>query len=564
MGKLLENLKLSKKLLLVMGVILAITIIIAVTGIYGMINTLFTNNKTFEEKTSQYVSITKIVKNTLIVSSSFDMAILANGNMNSIVEYEKVVNTNNMDTAQLFVSYDKYANGTSSYNDYNAAKELFNTVLLPTSNKIFELLKAGNIDEAEEYMGNVDVQIGEMIDKFDICQEDMLASVISAQKENQLSTFINIIIMLIIFAIGLITSIIVGKKIYIALLHPISNITEISDMIGNQGNLKISGELIDKLNTTAIRKDELGSTAKSFVTMLESFNEKDKILNLISKGDFTSDIHLISSEDSIGNSLLGVQNNLSVLVREVNTSCEQVLMGASTIAHSGQRISEGSSVQAELIESISNSVKDIADNIRLYALNTAKAQKVNKQTTESTLLCNDKMSELVNAMELITEQSREMQKIIKTIDDIAFQTNILALNASVEAARAGESGKGFAVVADEVRNLATKVTAASKNTGGLIDSSITNIQNGAQIASTASIALSNIVGLIEDSSNLSSQIADTADGQVASIDDIHKNIQRFSMYVTENVALSEENSATSEELNGQAEGLRMLVSRFKI
>lgn len=212
---------------------------------------------------------------------------------------------------------------------------------------------------------------------------------------------------------------------------------------------------------------------------------------------------------------------------------------------------------AATINEISNQVKSNAEN----AHNVNKlADDVGLKMTES----NQQMQTMIEAMKEISSSSSEIGKIIKTIEDIAFQTNILALNAAVEAARAGEAGKGFAVVADEVRNLASKSAEASKNTAVLIESSILAVEKGTKIADeTAHTLLESVEGAQKVTRTID-QISKASEEQASSISQITQGIDQISNVVQTNSATAEESAAASEELSGQAQILKGLISQFKL
>ncbi len=174
------------------------------------------------------------------------------------------------------------------------------------------------------------------------------------------------------------------------------------------------------------------------------------------------------------------------------------------------------------------------------------------------------MDDMIKSVKDINEASQSIGKVIKTIDDIAFQTNILALNAAVEAARAGQHGKGFAVVAEEVRNLSAKSAQAAKDTESLIEDSMQKAQHGVQIAGETASSLSEIVSGINQSSALITEIARASEEQSMSISQINTGIDQVAKVVQQNSATAEESAAASEEMSSQSAVLQELISQFKL
>ena len=174
------------------------------------------------------------------------------------------------------------------------------------------------------------------------------------------------------------------------------------------------------------------------------------------------------------------------------------------------------------------------------------------------------MDSLTEAMQNINDTSGKISNIIKTIEDIAFQTNILALNAAIEAARAGQAGKGFAVVADEVRNLAAKSAEAVKDTTALIDSSIEAVNNGADITAETAQAILHLNEYTLSVKNIVDNIADSSEKQTEMVSRVNSDIHRISGVVQANSATAEESAAASEQLSGQAALLKSLIAEFNL
>ena len=192
---------------------------------------------------------------------------------------------------------------------------------------------------------------------------------------------------------------------------------------------------------------------------------------------------------------------------------------------------------------------------------TAKAE--NLQSHEMINTCSAHMSDLMNAMGAINDKSKEIGKVIKTIEDIAFQTNILALNAAVEAARAGSAGKGFAVVADEVRNLATKSQEASKSSAALIEETVKAVDEGSRLSEETDKALQNVVDSAQKILDAVSLISDATEEQSFAVSQVTTGIDQISSVVQTNSATAQESAAASEELSSQANILKDLVGQFR-
>lgn len=319
-------------------------------------------------------------------------------------------------------------------------------------------------------------------------------------------------------------------------------------------------------------KDETGVLLSSVSALCSDMNELigdvDYILSSMGKGDFTVKSHC--EERYVGDffglidSVNKVREQLSATIGEMDRVADQVSRGAEEVSISAQALAQGSTEQASSVEELAATITVVADKIRTNAEHAETSNTKTKISGDEMQEVSVKMKDLVDAMEEIKSSSDETSKIIKTIEDIAFQTNILALNAAVEAARAGEAGKGFAVVAEEVRNLAGKSAEAAKNTTALIENIVSAIEKGNIFVSDVAGKVASVSEVSKEVSEISAMISRDSAEASHSISEITIGVNQIASVVQTNSATAEESAASSEEMSGQAELLKMQVRHFKI
>lgn len=316
------------------------------------------------------------------------------------------------------------------------------------------------------------------------------------------------------------------------------------------------GVLADDFNRVTLR-------LRDYVTYITEISEK---LHEIATGNLAFTLEneyagefkrIKSALDEISHSLNNAMGQLRAASRDVAAGAEQVSAGATTL-------SQGSTEQAAEVETLAEHINAVSDSVHKIAMGAQKASAISEGVKTGILSSNDKMQNMTLVIQRISDKSTEIHKIVKTIEDIAFQTNILALNAAVEAARAGSAGKGFAVVADEVRALAGKSSAAAQETTILLQQTVDSMDEGVHAAQDTADSMLKVVSQADEMNNLIDGIANYTRQQEADTAEITRGIDQISTVVQTNVATAEQSASASEELSGQAIMLRELVARFRL
>lgn len=371
------------------------------------------------------------------------------------------------------------------------------------------------------------------------------------------------ILMLTVIIVAVL-AILIGYFVSSQIVRPIRAVVKSANKVADGDfNVTITTRASGEAGLLVDSFKRIGATLLTYQTYIE---EITSVLNQIAEGNIAFKLHsdYIGEFGKIKDSLINISQTLTETLTQIKSASSEIALGSDQIASGAQALAQGATEQASTIEEFSTSLSDVSEKTKQNAGRAAEASRLSQEMGNEIENSNHKMERMTDAMRDISDKSNQIRNIIKTIDDIAFQTNILALNAAVEAARAGQAGKGFAVVADEVRNLAQRSADAARSTTELIESTISAVRNGDRITEETAKSLHAASDKAIQTSTIITQIADASQEQSSSLSQITVGIDQFTAVVQMNSATAEESSASSEQLTNQALTMKGLVEQFKL
>ena len=556
-----KNLSISKKLkkVLIVAIIIISTITVA-TGV-GLMYLKGQLESFVETEYASEISIQETATSILTLARDIRDAYIRAENGENISSYDqnvkKYVNeiTNELEYVYNINKDPEIARELENFgNNISKWINIGNEILTAINNK--DMAKANKLilNDCPEVLDVIIEQVSLIGDKISTNVQDDIEGT---------TRYIGIVMIIIIVII--IIGLILITKVVQAIIESISNPVEeikAAALEMAKGNYDLEIEYTSE--------DEIGVLADCMREMIlftkDNISNITEVLNKFAEGNFDVEI-----EDNYIGEFIEIKESLEKIVDSINNTfydikivTEQVKDGSEQVASTAQIISEGAINQAGIIQELMAAIGQINEKVKVSTEQANSTNVLTRELGNQIELNNEKMNEMVTAMNKIEESSINIKSIINTIYSISEQTNLLALNAAIEAARAGESGKGFAVVADEIRKLAEESSVAVKNTEILIEDSISNVNNGKNIADEASEALNAVVGKAKEAVEVIGTIAKLTEQGAMSISEVYEGIDQIAEVVESNTAISEESAAASEELSSQSESLQNMIDKFKL
>lgn len=316
--------------------------------------------------------------------------------------------------------------------------------------------------------------------------------------------------------------------------------------------------------------DEITDAGNAFNSLLKNLDESLKAIGLVMSSIAAGDLSKRVTGNQTGD-LLAMKKAtnesivmLSQAILEMMKVADQVYDGVKEVAQSSQSLAAGASNQASAVQQIGTLLSDVVNQAKVTFDSSSEARSLAENTLHEVETGTAEMGNLLNAMKKIDETTSEVSSIIKVIDEIAFQTNLLSLNAAVEAARAGKYGKGFAVVAEEVRSLANRSAEAARNTAELIENAVKQVKDGVENTDRTAAVLNDISESIKKLNGIASEVTKASSEQNNAIDEIKQGLEQVNQVVQQNSSISEQTASASEELSAQATMMKEIIGQFKL
>ncbi len=562
----MKNLKVRTKLIIGFAVVAVLALAIGIVGIVSL-NSLNSNySSAIETHGKPLTSAGHVLETIHSLRAEYRAAIIFTGDVAKVQAQRALVDELCKTFEEHFAVFKESLVRPDTAELMAAAEEEYNTVFKPAVYEGIQNAEDG-MSQAElvQNMTNVvkpsvDI-IGNNVSECLVIKSAMLDET-SAESAALFTTVFAVLIAVI--AVTILFAVLITVLITRLITQPLNMIKDIATQAGGSGNLHFSEEVRNNVLEAGKAKDELGQSLNVFAKLMDYLVYISGCLERVANRDLAVDVNVLGNEDTMGNALVNMIENLNAMFSELSSISNQVATAANEVSLGAQTLAQGSTEQASTIQEISASLEQINEQMNISYRTAMSAAEQSMEMNKAAHVGNDKMDMMTHSMHEINDASQSIGRVIKVIDDIAFQTNILALNASVEAARAGIHGQGFAVVADEVRNLAGKSADAARETAALISANISKTEQGLSDTEDTAKNLSQIMQGISETSESLQSVASQSETAKAATTQVTLAMDQVAQVVQQNSATSEESAAASQEMSGQAQMLQQLVSQFKL
>ncbi len=544
-----------------------------------MIDQELTEEATFSRK--QLLGMMADVRGTLGLGLANIRAYLLTGDPKFSDKFEKFWAKNTKRFADLGGSSDLLKpDQQAAFQKFSAALKEF----APLPQRMFEIRGSDQYDVANYWLGTkaapTAFKIKELLAGMITNQQGLLATD-AREAEAMLSSLLDM--QWILLAIGVVLCALVGIYLGRAISRPVGNMAQVAEAIS-------SGDIEHDIQYRS--KDEVGVLADSFRKLIEYMKELSGVAEAIAVNNLTVTVDPKSEKDTLGKSFKTMVTNLTGMIRQLGDNSDQLVSAATEISSSSEQMARGAQDQTQQVTQVSTAVEEMTATIVESSKNAGEATSASKTASDTATEGGEIVSNTISGMQTIASVVREsaesiaklatsadqIGEIIGVIDDIADQTNLLALNAAIEAARAGEQGRGFAVVADEVRKLAERTGKATGEITGMIkgiqeeteeavksmESGIQEVDKGRDLADKAGNSLNEIVNVSQRVMDMIQQIATASEEQSTAAEQISKNIEHVASITKETATGAEQSASAAEQLNRQAEGMQQMVAKFRV
>lgn len=538
-----------------------ITIFIVIMTVFSII-TLFdglNRLKTFNEEYSKIEDATWKAKEALSEIKSGIYQVCVATDLSEVKEYEEELESNQqkLDEAIVLIETLSGNNQPEVANIQSGINQGKDTI-----EQSISLAKEGQVDKAK---ANLEKEYFPIVDKI-IEQIEIIASGVSENMDfyvwaSSLRVWILVALLIVMTIVNIVLANRFGKRIANGITIPLEEVKEALFQM-EQGNLNFELEYE--------ASNEIGELADGIRHMAEKLKAYiyniDEVLSQMSQKNFAIGVEAdyVGDFADIKKSMLSIIQIFKEMIHSIQLTADRVADGSENISQASMSLAQGTTEQSSSIEELLATVQTVAEQVEK---NTKNIEHVNIQSKNAKQMVesgSQQMEELKLAMNMITEASEQISKIITVIEGISGQTNLLALNASIEAARAGEEGRGFAVVAGEIGELATQTKDATKETEELITKSIEAVEQGAKLVSRTAESLNEIVESTIEIAKLAKDVSDASQLQTDALKQVDQAVGQISEVAQTNAALSEQNAASCGELSEHAEQLAKVLEDFRL